>query len=127
MLRFATRFSRPNRVLLGACALVHVFAALNHAMLALRGEGDVSRHWAFVGINLVASAIVARAPRWAVWPMIVLALQQTWSHGNDLVRDGDLPSIGVLVFFPIVLTALVVERRRRTADRTERPREEPRG
>jgi hypothetical protein len=127
MLRFATRFPRTNRVVLVACALVHVFAAVNHAVLAVRGAGDVGRHWAFVGINVVASIVVARAPRWAIWPMSVLAVQQTWSHGNDLVRDGDLPSIGVLVFFPIVLTALVVERRRRTADRTERPREEPRG
>ena len=130
MLRFATRNPRGNRLVrlvLPACALLHGLAAVNHAVLAMHREGDVGRHWAFVGINLVAAILVARAPRWAIWPMSLLAAQQIWSHGNDLVRDGDLPSIGVLVFFPIVITALVAERRRRTADRTEHPREERRG
>jgi hypothetical protein len=127
MLRFATRFPRRNRALLAACAVAFVLGAVNHAVLAARGEGDVARHSAFVVVNLIAAALVAIAPRWAIWPMSVLALQQAWNHGNDLVREGDLPSLGVLVFFPIVLTALVVERRRRTADRTEPPREAPRG
>ena len=127
MLRFATRIPRGNRLLLAACAVLHGLAAVNHAVLAMHREGDVGRHWVFVGINLVAAILVARAPRWAVWPMSVLAAQQIWSHGNDLVREGDLPSIGVLVFFPIVITALVVDRRQRTAGRTEPPREERRG
>jgi hypothetical protein len=126
MLRFATRFPRPNRVILVVCALTFGVAAVNHAVLASRHQGDVIRHWAFIGINAVAAALVARAPRWAIWPMGVLALRQTWSHGNDLVREGDLPSLGVLVFFPIVITSLVVERRRRTADRREPPLEERR-
>ena len=127
MLRFATRFRRKNRLLLGGGAVAFALTAVNHAVLGARGVGNVERHWAFVGINLVAALLVAWAPRWAIWPMIVLALQQTWSHGNDLVRDGDLPSIAVLVFFPVVITALAVERGRRTGDRTERQRGGRRG
>jgi hypothetical protein len=53
----------------------------------------------------------------------LLSLQQIPSHGRDFLEsthDGsiDWPSLGVVVFFPAVLTLLIVER---TRNRRERP------
>lgn len=105
-------------VLFGFAALL-VAAAVNHAVLAARGEGDVVRHEVFVGIDAAAAVLVAASPRWAVYPVALLAAQQALSHGGDLVasiqRGGpfDWASLGVLVFFPALVIALVIERRRR--------------
>ncbi len=109
---------RASRAVLWVSSAVLAVAAVNHAVLASRAEGDVARHWAFVAINLGAAAIVARAPRWAVVPIALLALQQAYSHGSDLIASirgpgpFDWASLGVLVFFPVLVTTLAVERRR---------------
>ncbi len=104
--------------------MLFAVAAVNHAVLASRGEGVVWRHELFVGINLVAAAGLVVRPRWMLAPLALLACQQIPSHGADLVRSirgpepVDWPSLGVVLFFPAVLTLLVVERRR---DIRERP------
>ncbi len=109
---------RASRAVLWVSSGLLAAAAVNHAVLAARGQGDVARHWAFVGINLVAAGIVARAPRWSVYPIALLAVQQAWSHGRDLAHSLEGPgpidwaSLGVLVFFPVLVTTLAVERRR---------------
>jgi hypothetical protein len=121
MLRFATRFPLIFAVLVVSAALF-ALAAVNHVVLAVRHDGDVPRHWVFAGIDLAAALVVASKRRWAIYPIAALALQQAWSHGSDFVRDGDLTSLGVLVFFPILLVTLVVERRPRTGDRRARRR-----
>jgi hypothetical protein len=112
-------------------ALLFVVAAVNHAVLAAKGQGVVWRHELFVAINGAAAAGLILRPRWMLVPLALLACQQIPSHGADLYRSivrpeeaVDWPSVGVLLFFPAVLTLLVFERRR---DRRAPPSQEPRG
>ena len=98
-------------------AVLFCVAAVNHAVLAARGQGVVWRHELFVGINLALAAGLVLRPRWVLLPLALLACQQIPSHGADFVRSLsepaiDWPSLGVVFFFPVVLTLLVVERRR---------------
>jgi hypothetical protein len=118
---------RRFRILRLAFAAMLVVAAVNHGLLASRGEGVVWRHELFVGLNLVLAALLALRPRWALWPIALLSLQQIPSHGSDFVKSFsepvvDWPSLGVVFFFPSVITLLVVERRR---GRPEAPSREP--
>jgi hypothetical protein len=101
--------------LVGA-ALV-VVAAANHGRLAALGEGDVTRHGVFVGLDLAFAAILVVVPRWALVPAVAMTVQQVWSHGSDVVESVrgagsfDWISTLVVVFFPALLVLLVVERR----------------
>jgi hypothetical protein len=102
-------------------AMLFVVAAANHARLAAAGQGVVWRHDLFVGINIAAAAGLLARPRWTLAPLAALACQQIPSHGADFVRSLrtehiDWPSLGVVLFFPAVLTLLVVERRRGTRE-----------
>lgn len=126
------RFRAARRI----AGVLFAVAAVNHAVLAARGEGVVWRHDLFVGINLVLGALVAlpkSAPRWALPPIALLSLQQIPSHGSDFVRSFsspaggavDWPSLGVVLFFPAVIALLVAERRR--SGRPARPTGAPRG
>jgi hypothetical protein len=115
---------------LASCALLAV-AALSHARLAALGGAHVLRHELFVGLDLALVALLVLRPRWALIPTALLSLQQLWSHGSDLVDSlrgqgpVDWASALVLVFFPALLTLLVVERR--TAGTPERPPAAPPG
>lgn len=117
------RFTRIGR---GIGAALLAATAVNHARLAAAGAGDVARHEVFVGLNLGLAVLLVVRPRWALAPTAVLSLQQLVSHGSDLVASlrepgaVDWASAGVLVFFPALLTLLVVERR--TAGRPGSPR-----
>lgn len=121
------------RALRIAAGILFAVAAVNHAVLAARGQGVVWRHELFVGINLVLGALIAlpkNAPRWALPPIALLSLQQIPSHGMDFLRSFDQPpvdwpSLGVVLFFPAVIALLVVERRR--SGRPEAPRTAPPG
>lgn len=101
-----------------ACAALLALTALNHARLAAAGAGSVARHELFVGLNLALAALLLLRPRWALLPTVVLSAQQLFSHGSDLLASlrgpgpFDWASLGVLVFFPALVTLLVVERRR---------------
>ena len=114
-----------------ACAALLVFTAVNHGRLAAAGAGDVARHQLFVAVNLGLAAFLALRPRWALAPAALLSVQQLWSHGSDLLESARGPgpvdgsSALVLVFFPALLTLLVVERR--TADTPAPPRAAPPG
>ena len=99
------RFTRIGRWT-GAALLTAT--AANHARLAAMGAGDVARHELFVGLNLGLALLLVLRPRWALAPGAV-----------------DWASAGVLVFFPVLLTLLVVERR--TAGTRESPRATRRG
>jgi hypothetical protein len=112
------------------CAGLLAITAVNHARLAAHGAGNVMRHELFVGLNLALAALLVTRPRWALVPTALLSMQQVSSHGSDLLASMrgpgplDWASAGVLVFFPALLTLLVVERR--TADTREpRPGERP--
>lgn len=118
------------RVRLPFAALLAV-TALNHARLAVAGAGNVTRHEVFVGLNLALALLLVARPRWALVPAALLAVQQLYSHGSDLltsVREPgplDWASVGVLVFFPALLTLLVVERRRTGRRPEHRPAAPP--
>jgi len=100
--------------LVGAAAIVA--AAFHHGRLAAAGVGDVTRHEVFVGLDLALAALLALRPRWALAPTIALTLQQSWSHGADLVASLqgpgpiDTSSALVIVFFPALVALLIVER-----------------
>jgi hypothetical protein len=133
-MQFATKrmptplFARARLVFAGLLAVT----ALNHARLAATGAGNVARHEVFVGLNLALAWLLVARPRWALLPAALLSVQQLYSHGSDLLRSihepgpFDWASVGVLVFFPALLTLLVVERRR-TGNTPERPRAAPPG
>ena len=111
----STPFARA-RVLF---ALLLAVTAVNHARLAATGApANSTRHAVFVGLNLGLAGLLVARPGWALVPAALLAVQQLYSHGSDLlasVREPgpfDWASVGVLVFFPALLTLLVVERRR---------------
>lgn len=99
------------------CALPLVVASVNHGAKVLAHDGPTLRHAAFVVINAVAAGLVVFAPRRALLPLALLTVQQLYSHGTDLVISVrgsgpfDVASLGVVLFFPILLSALVVERR----------------
>jgi hypothetical protein len=108
---------RHFRALHVVFAVMLAIAAANHALLASRGQGVVWRHELFVGVNLVLALLLVVRPRWALAPIAILSIQQIPSHGTDFVKSlsepvTDWPSLGVVFFFPAVITLLVVERRR---------------
>jgi hypothetical protein len=113
-----SRPTRIARIARNVCAALLAVTAVNHARLAAQGAGNVTRHEVFVGLNLALAALLVARPRWALVPTALLSLQQLWSHGSDLLVSirgpgpFDWASVGVLVFFPALLTLLVVERRR---------------
>lgn len=100
------------------CAALLAITAANHARLAWAGAGNVARHELFVALNLGLALLLVLRPRWALVPAALLSLQQLSSHGSDLAFSlrgpgpVDWASVLVLLFFPALLTLLVVERRR---------------
>ena len=113
------------------CAGLLALTAVHHARLAWSGGAHALRHGLFVGLNLALATLLVVRPRWALPAAALLAAQQLWSHGRDVldsIRDPgpfDGASVLVLVFFPALLTLLFVERRR--AGTQARPRAAPPG
>jgi hypothetical protein len=105
------------RVIRWASAIAFGASAVRHLWLSI-GEASFGRHAVFVGINAVGAALLVWRPRWLVLPIGALAAQQIVSHGGDLIRSMtgpgplDVMSLGVMVFFPILLVAIGVEKRR---------------
>ena len=97
--------------LIGATLIA--LAAAHHGRLAILGVGDVARHEVFVGLDLALATLVAVKPRWAIAPIALLSVQQSWSHGSDLVDSlrgpgpFDVVSALVIVFFPALLALLL--------------------
>lgn len=104
------------RVIRWIAAAALVPTACFHAWLAIRGDGDVARHWVFVGLNLGLAALLVFKPRWAFYPAIALTVQQLWSHGQSLsdsfLGSGSLDwvSLAVCLYFPTLVTILFIER-----------------
>ncbi len=112
---------KPLRWIMCACAVPFAAAALFHAAACVRPSltpGEPTwRHAVFVAVNVVLAAGLARASRPLVFVVAfaIFAVQQTWSHGTDLVeasRAGatDVRSVAVLGFVPFVLLLLLLER-----------------
>lgn len=100
-----------------------VLAAVNHARLSFAGAPGALRHAVFTGIDAAVAVLVVRYPRAALAPVVVLAAQQLLSHGRDLAASLgspgpiDLPSLGVILFFPALIALLIASRRRGTPAR----------
>ena len=88
------------------------FGAIHHVLaVASPSSNDASswaRHLVFVGINLFFGAVFAIRARWTIYPALLLAGQQVWSHGGAFLEarragvfDGE--SFAVLCFLPLVL------------------------
>ena len=100
-----------------ASASLLAVTALNHALKA-PGADDAPRHAWFVVINVALALLLLLRPRWALVPTTLLTVQQLQSHGTELFRSlrdpslaFDWASLGVLLFFPLLLLVLVIERR----------------
>jgi hypothetical protein len=98
------------------CAVLLALAALSHALQAALGARDIHRHELFVGINGVLALLIVTRPRWSLWPLAVLTVQQIQSHGTALVRSIQNPSaafdwtsLAVLAFFPMLIALLAIE------------------
>lgn len=98
-------------------------------MHAVRGEGDVTRHWIFVAVDAALAALLVLRPRWAFFAAIALGAQQMYGHGLALARsfNGDVPldtwSLVVCLYFPTLVTMLFLERQEEKEAR-ERAEEE---
>lgn len=91
-------------------AFVAAFAVtfVVHAVACVHGEDSPARHALFGALNAAFAVLFGLRVRWTFYPLVVLALQQTWSHGGDLVaaaRRGafDVTSALVLLFLPFAL------------------------
>jgi hypothetical protein len=95
-------------------AVPFAFGAIHHVLaIASPSASDTSsstRHFVFVLINLFFGVAFAMRARWVIFPAVLLALQQTYSHGGAFLeahRVGvfDSESFAVLVFLPVFLIA----------------------
>jgi hypothetical protein len=102
-------------------ACVAVFHAVAIVVPSVSEPSPAWRHGLFVVVNLFfAWAFLTRA-RWLPWPFAVLCVQQTWSHGSDLVAahaNGhlDVQSLAVLVSLPLLCVLVLLGRRRPVLD-----------
>lgn len=92
------------------------FGAIHHVLaIASPSASDTSspsRHLVFVGINLLFAVLFGMRVKYTLFPAVLLALQQTYSHGGAFLearRGGafDGESFAVLVFLPVVLIAAI--------------------
>jgi hypothetical protein len=114
-------WTKGARRLAPALGVPFALGALHHlAVLFSPEDGESSsptRHFVFVGINLLFGAAFVFRARWVLFPAIVLAIQQTSSHGGAFLearRAGafDAQSFFVLCFLPAVLTVAFALARR---------------
>jgi len=121
----STRARLVSRMVRAAPIVGAPFAlgAIHHVRaITAPAAGDASsatRHLVFVGINLFFGAAFATRARWTLFPALLLAGQQIYSHGGSFLearRAGvfDTESFAVLGFLPLVLvTALALAMPRR--------------
>ncbi|MES2328517.1 MAG: hypothetical protein V4539_02875 [Bacteroidota bacterium] len=102
---------------LSACAAVyHVAAILSHT-----DNSPVWRHMLFCFISITGAWALVKRPSWLFYPLIVLTLQQLYSHGTYLfVKYRDEHSIhwisvGVLILMPVITYAVWIDRKRNQA------------
>ena len=100
-------------------AVLTVLIAAYH-FLAIFNKFDNSpawRHFLFVGINLFCTYGVLKRPKYFVYFVAILLVQQYYSHGAYLVNlwlekgQIHLQSVFVLLLFPIALICLNEDRK----------------
>jgi hypothetical protein len=126
-LKTANRSGFSRKLMLRLASLVCILIAVFHlaAMLApevfVHAPGDSGlRHGSFLLINGCLSLLFWRDPAWLKWPLLLLTLQQLWSHGADLVHAlqespprWDLRSLLMLALLPLLWAFVVVRREHR--------------
>lgn len=116
----------PDRLLLCAglgCFVVALFHLAAIAWPQLSEPSPPLRHGVFVGVNVFFGVAFVRRVRWLPWPLLVLTVQQIWSHGGDLLRARaeqpprwDLQSLFMLaVGLPALWSVLALARRAKLA------------
>jgi hypothetical protein len=114
--RLVSRLSRGAPLV----GIPFAFGAIHHVLAiaspSAQDQSSATRHLVFVGINLFFGAAFASRTRWILFPALLLAGQQIYSHGGGFLEarragvfDGE--SFAVLCFLPLVLvTALALRR-----------------
>lgn len=100
-------------------ATFHGLSMLFPAVSRLEYEPDYPswRHVLFIGINLAVAWLFQVRPRWFVWAYGALTVQVLTSHGWGAIRIWlterrvDWISVAVSIGAPLLLLALIVERR----------------
>jgi hypothetical protein len=118
----ATRYTRQRILDIGALCLL--FASVYHIAAiiwrAVDPSSSVTRHVAFVVINLCLAVGLWTRPKGFFWVFAALTAQQLHSHGRAWLRvlnqqhRIDWVSSGVLVVLPLLLWLLWHERRSQT-------------
>ena len=114
-----------------AAAIFHGLSAAFPSVARLEYEPTYPtwRHIVFIGINLALAGLFRVRPRWFVWAYGALTIQILASHGWGAVRLWRLAgyidwiSVAVSVGAPLLLVALVADRRARIGFETAAKRE----
>jgi hypothetical protein len=115
------RLFRLASVALLAAALFHAASVAFPAVARLEYGPDYPawRHLLFIGIDVTCAWLFRARPEWFVWAYGLLAAQQIYSHGAGaarlwaLERRVDWMSAIVVLGAPLLLAALVIDRRRK--------------
>ena len=102
-------------------AMGSLAAATYHALVALgavTGDGSPTwRHALFAGIDAVGAVLLVRRPRWLVFPVAVLAVQQFGSHGRRVVAwwaaDRAIDWISIVLLLALTATVVLLWQERR--------------
>lgn len=101
---------------LSACAAVyHIACILSHM-----DNTPVWRHIIFFCISVTGIWALIKRPSWLLYALIVLSLQQWYSHGNYLIvkyreeQSIHWVSIVVLILLPVITYAVWKDRKRRS-------------
>ncbi|MEO8174263.1 MAG: hypothetical protein ABI581_14310, partial [Sediminibacterium sp.] len=96
-------------------AVYHILFIFSHS-----GNSPVWRHIIFCCISIAGVWALLKRPPWLIYPMIVLTLQQWYSHGNYLMMKYHEEhsihwiSVAVIVLLPVITFALWIDRKRRS-------------
>jgi hypothetical protein len=104
-----------------AAALFHFAAMLSPSVSRIEYEPGYPqwRHIVFIGINIILARLFQVRPRWFIWAYAALTAQVLYSHGLGAYRlwlaEGrvDWISVAVSVGAPVLLIALILDRRPR--------------
>lgn len=105
---------RSFAFLAGTAAVYHAVGLFHHV-----NEAPLWRHALFIAIDVGCALRFLFRPRWFIYAFAALALQQCIGHGTSFLQHlgerDHFPwiDLGVLVFMPVALIALVIGMRRR--------------
>jgi hypothetical protein len=96
------------------------FAAAVYHLVAVFISFDKTpawRHALFIGINIIAIYGLVKRPKWFLWFVVLLTLQQWYSHGSYAIGLWQNEhrihwiSIGVIVLLPLLCILLFIDQK----------------